>query len=405
MQSERLYGKVLIHQPLTFKVLTSLIVLVTLFIVGYLVQGSYARRESVIGYLVPDKGLVKMFAASSGLVKKIHVEEGQQVKKGDLLISITTIKNNNLGTDKDELVLQELNRQKENVKGLQQKEKSTAKLEQERISQKIKSLKNEQKSINRSIALLRKRVGLSNKKLVKIKTLHRSKFISANIVDDLEQQTLELQSQLLALQQQKFQMQSRYEETFNQQAKLPINHKKKWLDLEQQLSSIEQQIVESSGKRSYSILAPVSGTITGIQITVGGRVSLQLPLLRILPKNTFLKAELFLPTRAAGFIRNGQLVQLRYRAFPYQHYGVQNGNVFNITQSILTPSELPIPIPIQEPVYRVMVNLEQQTIHAFGQQFALQSGMLLDADIILETRSLTQWLFEPIYGLYAGNNQ
>jgi membrane fusion protein len=38
-------------------------------------------------------------------------------------------------------------------------------------------------------------------------------------------------------------------------------------------------------------------------------------------------------------------------------------------------------------------------MQAFGKAFKLKSGMLFEADIMLEQRTLIEWLLEPIYSL------
>ena len=40
-----------------------------------------------------------------------------------------------------------------------------------------------------------------------------------------------------------------------------------------------------------------------------------------------------------------------------------------------------------------------QTITAYGEAIPLQSGMQLEADIQIETRSLIEWVFDPLYTL------
>ena len=65
---------------------------------------------------------------------------------------------------------------------------------------------------------------------------------------------------------------------------------------------------------------------------------------------------------------------------------------------MLGPSELPGPIAglAKESAYRVKVALERQTVDAFGREVPLQPDMTLRADIILERRSLIEWLLEPL---------
>ncbi len=110
-------------------------------------------------------------------------------------------------------------------------------------------------------------------------------------------------------------------------------------------------------------------------------------------------ADLFVPTRAIGFIEPGQSVLLRYSAFPYQQFGIHEGTVEKVTQTILLPNELDVPVQLEEPVYRVSVVPKEQTITAYGRELDLQAGMLLEASILLEGRSLGEWLLAPIYSL------
>ena len=54
------------------------------------------------------------------------------------------------------------------------------------------------------------------------------------------------------------------------------------------------------------------------------------------------------------------------------------------------------PIKLNEPTYRVIASLERQEIDVNGKPVALQPDMLLKADIILERRSLIDWLLSPL---------
>ena len=45
------------------------------------------------------------------------------------------------------------------------------------------------------------------------------------------------------------------------------------------------------------------------------------------------------------------------------------------------------------------VQLERQSVAALGQEFPLRPGMLVNADLLLEKRTLLEWLFEPVLRL------
>jgi membrane fusion protein len=70
-----------------------------------------------------------------------------------------------------------------------------------------------------------------------------------------------------------------------------------------------------------------------------------------------------------------------------------------VSQAILTPNEVFGRVPLKEPAYRVTVRLDRQTVDAFGRQVALQPDMTVQADIVLEGRSLLAWLFEPLLSI------
>ncbi|WP_238528934.1 HlyD family secretion protein [Glaciecola punicea] len=104
-------------------------------------------------------------------------------------------------------------------------------------------------------------------------------------------------------------------------------------------------------------------------------------------------------TRAFGFVEAGQHTRIRFDAFPYQRFGLFEGEVTHAANSILLPGEVDMPISIQEPVYRVEVALGKQEIRAYGKEVPLQPGMTLSADVVLEQHSLISWLLEPILSL------
>jgi membrane fusion protein len=109
--------------------------------------------------------------------------------------------------------------------------------------------------------------------------------------------------------------------------------------------------------------------------------------------------ELLVPTRAIGFLTKGKEVVLRYDAFPHERFGQYKGMVSDIGRNVWTAGEPIGPLSAKEPVYRVDVKLERQGVTAMGQEYALRPGMLVNADLLLERRTLLEWLFEPVLQL------
>jgi membrane fusion protein len=165
------------------------------------------------------------------------------------------------------------------------------------------------------------------------------------------------------------------------------------------LSELDARLSEVESRSSYALKAPVAGKVAALQVSVGSAVSPNVPVAVIMPESGALQANLLIPTRAAGMIEAGQRVGIRYAAFPYQKFGIARGQITRVETAVLGPSELKTPVSVEEPVYRVTAALDAQEVRAFGRLYPLQAGMLLDAEIVLETRSLLEWILEPLYSL------
>ena len=143
--------------------------------------------------------------------------------------------------------------------------------------------------------------------------------------------------------------------------------------------------------------------MTGVLAGLGQSVTPAAALASLVPADTKLQAQLYAPSSAVGFVRPDQPVLLRYQAFPYQKFGHQGGQVTQVSRSPLQASEL-AGLPFlsgasAEPLYRITVTLDRQSVPAYGQAQPLAPGMQLEADVVLDRRRLIEWIFEPVLGI------
>lgn len=117
-----------------------------------------------------------------------------------------------------------------------------------------------------------------------------------------------------------------------------------------------------------------------------------------------LQAHLYAPSRTAGFVQPGQTVWLRYAAYPYQKFGLAQGEVFDVSRTPIASQDLPFgqqqalsqAAQSTEPLYRITVNLVSQIIHAYGRSQLLKPGMALEADVAQDRRAVWEWVLEPL---------
>jgi multidrug efflux pump subunit AcrA (membrane-fusion protein) len=153
--------------------------------------------------------------------------------------------------------------------------------------------------------------------------------------------------------------------------------------------------VSAEGRTRRSVTALGSGTATAVAADVGEMVDGGRLLAAIVPAGAKLQAHLYVPGKAVGFIRPGDAVLLRYQAFPYQKFGHYRGAVAGISNTALSGGRM----DGAAPEYRITVELDSQTVVAYGRPQPLQAGMLLEADVLQETRRLYEWALEPLFSV------
>jgi membrane fusion protein len=112
-------------------------------------------------------------------------------------------------------------------------------------------------------------------------------------------------------------------------------------------------------------------------------------------------------TRHAGFVHVGQRVRLRYAAYPYQKFGMGEGEVAEVSRSPYAVQELPTHLAAMlqhlgqsgDAVYRVTVRINDATVKAYGETHSLKPGMIAEADIVQDTRRLWEWALEPVFSV------
>jgi membrane fusion protein len=159
-----------------------------------------------------------------------------------------------------------------------------------------------------------------------------------------------------------------------------------------------------SADKAIVLTAQKSGRVAALQARPGIPVQAGSTLAIILPDRSRLQAELWVPSRAVGFVTVGTAVRLMYDAFPYQKFGVGKGRVVSVARAPTEPGELPIANDGREALYKVVVALENDGMGAYGQRWSLAPGMRLTADLLSENRSFWEWVFEPIIAATKRNS-
>jgi membrane fusion protein len=400
-------GTVLLTPRLSHRVFTLFAALAVAAILALMAFADFTRRARVSGWLMPEQGLVRVFTPRAGVVTGLDVAEGTEVRRGDRLMTISAeLESAALGATQAEIARRLVDR-RESL--LEERERHEQLVEQQRgaLTDRIAALGSELAELDREIELLQSRVSIAERTATLQRDLRAQGFVSELLLQQAEGERLEQSTRLSAMTRARIAL-SRDQQTAQSELEdLPLKAQAQTATLERDISLVEQELAEAEAQREIVVSASEDGTVTAILAERGSYADTSRPLLAIVPSGAKLEARLYGASRAVGFLRSGQRVLLRYEAYPYQKFGHYDGVIASVSRSPVSPAELP-PQAVggtaawgagSEPVYRITVSLERQTVTAYGEQVPLQPGMQLEADVALETRPIFEWVLDPLYTL------
>ncbi len=398
-QKQKLHGNVSLAQPLSIYTSVFILLAVVVCIVLYISFSHYARKETVRGYLVPDKGLIKTYANRNGNIETLHVADGDVVSEGTPLATIVLRRSMLSGEELSESLIDELKQQLNLLTDEQAVNQTMLANESLRLKTAITDNQQALAVLANLEVLLSKRLALQLSQQAQHQKLHQDGFLSTLDYQAQQEKLIGIRQEIENLKSNKVQITSQLNIAQAELTLLPSQYALKASDIERRRSDLQRQINETENNYRYVIRAAEAGTVTAIQVVEGEYVVTNRPLMSLIPQGAQLVAELLLPTRSAGFVKTGDEARLRFDAFPYQRFGFIESKVLRIDKALLLDGEAVIPFALSEPVYRIRTQLSKQDMLAYGDSFPLKSGMLLEADIVLDRRTLLDWLLDPIYSL------
>lgn len=405
-QRARWLGEVVLIRPVTLRVFVLIAISCAGAILAFLVWGQYTRHTTVSGQLVPDTGLVRVYAPAGGIVSRKAVSEGQSVQRGDLLYVLTSERQDATSSPVQASISREVLSRKTSLQDELAKTRLMQREERAGLEERAAGLQFEREKILAQIQAQDSRLIIARDTLERFRGLRQQGYVTALQVQEREDAWLEQQSRRQALDREILVLDRQVQALRTERASLPARQQNQLAPLERGISTAGQEFVESESRRELAVHAPEAGVATAVVAEPGQAVDPSRPLLAVIPQGANLQAHLYAPSRAVGFVLAGHAVRLRYPAFPYQKFGHQAGEVVSVSKVALSGQEVAAlsgggaQTPhANEPLYRIVVRLSAQNIAAYGQAQRLQAGMLLEADIVQETRRLYEWVLEPLYTL------
>ncbi|WP_150466541.1 HlyD family type I secretion periplasmic adaptor subunit [Francisella sp. SYW-9] len=157
------------------------------------------------------------------------------------------------------------------------------------------------------------------------------------------------------------------------------------------LYTAEQELHKATtlnGKNT--IKSPIDGIVHEMQIhTIGAVVTPAQVLMQIVPLDQKLEAEVYVKNEDIGYLKKGQTAEVKVNTFPFAEYGVLHGKVEGISGDAIEDERLGL-------VYKLIISLDNNTLHKDGEDFKIVPGMAVMAEVKTGTRRVLDFFTEPL---------
>jgi membrane fusion protein len=378
------------------------VVLVTMAVfAGVVAFGTYTRKAHVSGYLVPVTGLLKVYPSRAGFVTKRFVSENQHVDKDAPLFELDVSATTDAGRS-GEVLIAKLTHRKKLLGEERRRLEKVDEIERARSDEAVRSLRAQREAIDQQIGSQARLVALLAREVDRKVGLQAKGWVSWSDREQTERDHAAQVATLSGLERARVTTSGDLQRAELDRAALDDRQANDLSAIDRSIAEIDQQLVDAGERNTLLVQSPMAGTVTRIVPDPGQAVQSTANLVTIIPAGAHLQAYVYVPSKAIGFVKPGSRVLLRYEAYPFQKFGIQEGMVSQVTHTAVPVPELPFAVQDNsQPFYLVVVNLAKQTIRAYGQEEGLKAGQRFDADLMLDNRAIWEWILDPLYAIEA----
>lgn len=356
--------------------------------VSFVTWAHFARVEEI------TKGEAKIVSRSheqviqsleGGILAAMEVKEGQQVKKGEVLLKIDPtraqasyreILNKVLGLKGT------ISRLRAEAYGLPLTFDSQVGNDSAIVEQETRAYQARKKALQDSVEALQRSYQLSMREIRLAEPLAARGLLSEVELLRMRRQANELQSQIV-------ERRNRYQADANAE----LNK------LELELAQTTENLV---GKADVvdrtTIVAPVNGTVKNIRVnTIGGVIQPGERILEIIPTEDQLLVETKIRPSDVAFLRPGLPATVKITAYDYGIYGGLKGNVEMISPDTLKDETKAASGRPDDTYYRVMVLTDSSTLDVGNKQLPIIPGMIATVEIRTGEKTILDYLLKPVF--------
>jgi hemolysin D len=379
------------------------------------------------GKIVPSGRVKVVQAVATGVVKAIHIREGDRIAAGDLLIELDDTKARadleGLNGDHHALVWDRYRlrallghldhagsgqsltsgspepaaggRVPALVKARIRNEYAAYTAKRGAIDEDINRNRAERLTIERRIAQLDAIIPLVTERVAALEKLEKKSLAPRTKWLELEEERVEKVTEREVLRARLAVFDASQSKLGERRAVLLAETETEWLtelaDVQKRIASRRQEIRKARRRlHEHRLAASVAGTVQQLAInTVGGVVTPAEKLMLIVPDEAALHVEARVLNKDIGFVHNGQGTEIKLDTFPFTKYGSIDGELENVSSDAIADEKLGL-------VYLAQIRMARTTIWVRDKLVDLSPGMAVTVEFDIGERRLIEFLLTPL---------
>ena len=246
-------GPVVLAQPVSFAVFTLIAALAGAALIAFFAFGSYTKRTTVAGQLLPAGGWSKVYSQQAGVVVEKRVKEGQAVRQGDVLYVLSLEKKSDAASTGLAGISEQVTTRRNSLRAELGKTESLQLEQRANLMRKQSAFEAELKLIGQSIDGQKSRVALAEDTLRRYRGLLEKDYIAGEQVQLREADLIDQRSRLQALERDRLNVQRELTLLRGELHRLPPEQSKQIPELRRTISSTRSSSRRYSGARPPGI--------------------------------------------------------------------------------------------------------------------------------------------------------
>ena len=405
-QRQRFHGAIVLTRSPWQTAVAAFFVLLVLALMAFAATQGFARKESVGGVLMPAGGVLRLVAPQAGVVAATPVAQGAHVRGGaggGALSSEQSSATRPHAGGRRALAGAAPGQPRRRTPAAGPAGAPAGRVARRARRARCRPGLAQQE---REIALQRERVQLVREVAGRYPDLVRSGAVSPVEAAEKQTELLDQQARLSELERARGAAQAELATLRADRASLPLQAGRESAQMRREVQALAQAQAENESHRGTQVLAPQAGEIAALLAAPGQPVVAGQTLATLLPAGAALEAELWVPTRSAGFVRAGMPVWLRVDAFPYARYGQLPAHVREVSRARSARRLGDAARGRRGAARRATcsacssrsIPTRRRTPRSPGAR-RCKAGMRVQASLVAERRTLVQWALEPLAAL------